>query len=50
LLGSLALSQILYFLVYVAEVYLVAWVSWQLVEKHFLRLKRFVPYRAAASR
>lgn len=43
-LGTIGVSQALYFLAYVAEVYLVALVSWHLVEKHMLRLKRFVPY------
>ena len=43
-LGSRLAPQALYFLLYLAEVFAVALVSWHLVEKRFLALKRFFPY------
>jgi peptidoglycan/LPS O-acetylase OafA/YrhL len=39
-------TQTAWALVYVAFSVAVAMLSWNLVEKHFLRLKRFFPYRA----
>jgi peptidoglycan/LPS O-acetylase OafA/YrhL len=43
--GSVALSQILWAMAYVGLSTGIAMLSWHLVEKHFLRLKRFFPYR-----
>jgi len=42
--GSVLPAQIIWALVYVGLSTGIAMLSWNLVEKHFLRLKRFFPY------
>jgi peptidoglycan/LPS O-acetylase OafA/YrhL len=43
--GSQALGNVLFSVVATAVTVATAWLSWQLWEQHFLRLKRFFPYR-----
>jgi peptidoglycan/LPS O-acetylase OafA/YrhL len=43
--GSVATAQFLWAIAYVGLSVGIAMISWHLVEKHFLRLKRFFPYR-----
>ncbi len=50
-IGGYALPvQTMWALAYVALSTGIAMLSWQLVEKHFLRLKRFFPYRPKPAR
>lgn len=42
-LGSALPAQLVFHAVMIAGSYAMAWVSWRLIERHFIALKRFVP-------
>jgi peptidoglycan/LPS O-acetylase OafA/YrhL len=46
LLGSPFPGQLLFYLVATGPALLLAWVSWHVYEKQWLKLTRFFPYRA----
>lgn len=44
LCGVNLVAQLVYSLILFVLSFLVAWISWNALEKHFLKMKRFVPY------